>query len=67
MNLSPTLAWDTLTPDMWTNIVAVALSTGDIEAIPGLLALCATHGHPEHAEFLRETLLVGLALNGGGE
>ena len=44
------LAWDMLTPQQWTTLVTAALAKGDLKAIPGILALCAVHGHPEHAE-----------------
>lgn len=56
------LAWDMLTPQQWTTLVMATLAKGDLKAIPGILALCAVHGHPEHAEFLRQMMLTAGAL-----
>ena len=56
------LAWDKLTTQQWTTLVTAALAKGDLKAIPGILALCAVHGHPEHAEFLRQMMLTAGAL-----
>ena len=56
------LAWDMLTPQQWTTLAAAALAKGDLKAIPEILALCAVHGHPEHAESLRQMMLTAGAL-----
>lgn len=60
--MTEAIGLDAMTPDLWTHLVSEMLARGDLDMIPSALALCATHGHPEHAEYLRQVMLVGAAL-----
>ena len=58
------LAWDSLSLAQWYALISEMIRSGDLEAIPKVLALMAVYGYPGEADEVRR--LVSLASKVGG-